>query len=135
MDEVTISRAITESFMKDFMESMEVDAAVAGAERLQFGPAIDLAFDEAHRLHRLKHAAVVEIRQPGIPAPAAAREAEFFAGLHVGRDSVLQVLRFVTGRLPGGAGADNEVASLLHSLRQVTGGRPQSGGGTAGIGV
>jgi thiamine thiazole synthase len=31
MDEVTISRAITESFMKDFMESMEVDAAVVGA--------------------------------------------------------------------------------------------------------
>jgi thiazole biosynthesis enzyme len=31
MDEVTISRAITESFMKDFMESMEVDVAVVGA--------------------------------------------------------------------------------------------------------
>jgi len=31
MDEVTISRAITESFMKDFMESMEVEAAVVGA--------------------------------------------------------------------------------------------------------
>jgi thiamine thiazole synthase len=31
MDEVTISRAITESFMKQFMESMEVDVAVVGA--------------------------------------------------------------------------------------------------------
>ena len=31
MDEVTISRAITESFMKEFMESMEVDVAVVGA--------------------------------------------------------------------------------------------------------
>lgn len=31
MDEVTISRAITESFMKDFMDSMEVEAAVVGA--------------------------------------------------------------------------------------------------------
>jgi thiazole biosynthesis enzyme len=31
MDEVVISRAITESFMKEFMESMEVDVAVVGA--------------------------------------------------------------------------------------------------------
>jgi thiazole biosynthesis enzyme len=31
MDEVTISRAITESFMKEFMDSMEVEAAVVGA--------------------------------------------------------------------------------------------------------
>jgi thiamine thiazole synthase len=31
MDEVTISRAIVESYMKDFMEAIEVDVAVAGA--------------------------------------------------------------------------------------------------------
>lgn len=31
MDEVTISRAITESFMREFMDSMEVEAAVVGA--------------------------------------------------------------------------------------------------------
>jgi thiazole biosynthesis enzyme len=31
MDEVIISRAIVESYMKDFMEAMEVDVAVAGA--------------------------------------------------------------------------------------------------------
>lgn len=31
MDEVTISRAITQSFLKDFMEAMEVDVAVVGA--------------------------------------------------------------------------------------------------------
>jgi len=31
LDEITISRAITESFMKDFMEAMEVDVAIAGA--------------------------------------------------------------------------------------------------------
>jgi thiamine thiazole synthase len=31
MDEVIISRAIVESYMKDFMESMEADVAVAGA--------------------------------------------------------------------------------------------------------
>lgn len=31
MDEITISRAITESFMKDFIEAMEVDVAIAGA--------------------------------------------------------------------------------------------------------
>ena len=31
MDEVTISRAIVESYMKDFMEAMDVDVAVAGA--------------------------------------------------------------------------------------------------------
>lgn len=31
MDEITISRAITESYLKDLMESMEVDVAIAGA--------------------------------------------------------------------------------------------------------
>ncbi len=31
MDEVTISRAITESFFKEFMAAMEVDVAIAGA--------------------------------------------------------------------------------------------------------
>jgi len=31
IDEVTISRAITESFMKDFMEAMEVEVAIGGA--------------------------------------------------------------------------------------------------------
>lgn len=31
MDDITISRAITESFMKDFIESMEVDVAIVGA--------------------------------------------------------------------------------------------------------
>lgn len=31
MDEVTISRAITESFLKDFTEAMDADVAVAGA--------------------------------------------------------------------------------------------------------
>jgi thiazole biosynthesis enzyme len=31
LDEITISRAITESFMKDFMDAMEVDVAIAGA--------------------------------------------------------------------------------------------------------
>jgi len=31
LDELTISKAITESFMKDFLEAMEVDVAVGGA--------------------------------------------------------------------------------------------------------
>lgn len=31
LDEITISRAITESFMKDFMEAMELDVAIGGA--------------------------------------------------------------------------------------------------------
>jgi thiazole biosynthesis enzyme len=31
IDEVTISKAITESFIKDFLEAMEVDVAIAGA--------------------------------------------------------------------------------------------------------
>jgi len=31
LDETTISKAITESFMKDFLEAMEVDVAIAGA--------------------------------------------------------------------------------------------------------
>ncbi|MFB0559371.1 MAG: sulfide-dependent adenosine diphosphate thiazole synthase [Dehalococcoidales bacterium] len=31
LDEITISKAITESFMKDFMEAMDVDVAIGGA--------------------------------------------------------------------------------------------------------
>ena len=31
IDEITISKAITESFMKDFLEALEVDVAIAGA--------------------------------------------------------------------------------------------------------
>jgi thiazole biosynthesis enzyme len=31
IDEITISKAITESFVKDFLEAMEVDVAIAGA--------------------------------------------------------------------------------------------------------
>jgi len=31
LDDITISKAITESFMKDFLEAMEVDVAIAGA--------------------------------------------------------------------------------------------------------
>jgi thiamine thiazole synthase len=31
IDDITISKAITESFMKDFLDSMEVDVAIAGA--------------------------------------------------------------------------------------------------------
>jgi ribulose 1,5-bisphosphate synthetase/thiazole synthase len=31
MDEVVISRAIVESYMKDFIKAMEVDVAIAGA--------------------------------------------------------------------------------------------------------
>lgn len=31
LDEITISKAITESFMKDFLEAMEVDVAIGGA--------------------------------------------------------------------------------------------------------
>ena len=31
MDEITISRAIVESYMKDFMQALEVDVAIAGA--------------------------------------------------------------------------------------------------------
>ena len=31
LDEITISKAITETFMKDFMEAMEVDVAIGGA--------------------------------------------------------------------------------------------------------
>ena len=31
MDEVTISKAITESYLKDLLDSMQVDVAIAGA--------------------------------------------------------------------------------------------------------
>ena len=31
LDDITISRAITESFIKDFLEAMDVDVAIGGA--------------------------------------------------------------------------------------------------------
>ena len=31
LDELTISKAITENFMKDFLKSMDVDVAIGGA--------------------------------------------------------------------------------------------------------
>lgn len=55
MDEVIISRAITETFMKEFMESMEVDVAVVGA-----GPSGLLA---AHHLAKSGLKTVVFERQ------------------------------------------------------------------------
>ena len=75
------------------------DAGVAGAERLQFRPAVDFSLDETDGLDRLQHAAVVEIGQAAIPAPAAAREAELLARLNVGRDAVFHVLE-LAGALP-----------------------------------
>ena len=50
------------------------DAIVAGAEGLQFRPAIDLALDEADGLDGFQHTVIIEISQPAVPAPAAARE-------------------------------------------------------------
>jgi len=38
LDDITISKAITESFMKDFIEAMQVDVAIGGA-----GPAPPIA--------------------------------------------------------------------------------------------
>ena len=75
------------------------DAVVARAERLKFGPAIDFSLDEPDGLNRLEHAAVVEIGEAAIPAPAAAREAEFLARLHIRRDAVFHVVEFA-GALP-----------------------------------
>ena len=34
LDDITISKAITESFMKDFIEALEVDIAIVGAGQL-----------------------------------------------------------------------------------------------------
>ena len=42
MDEVIISKAITESYMKDFLDNMEVDVAIVGA-----GPSEEIASQEA----------------------------------------------------------------------------------------
>jgi len=55
IDDVTISKAITESFMKDFLEAMEVDVAIAGA-----GPA---GMTAAYYLAREKVKTVVFERQ------------------------------------------------------------------------
>src|SRR4030042_3072149 len=48
MDEVTISRAITESFIKEFIEAMDVDVAIAGAGPSGMIAAYDLAKGGAH---------------------------------------------------------------------------------------
>ena len=64
------------------------DLIVARAERLEFGPAVDFSFDETHGLDRFEHAVVVEVREPRVPAPTAAREAELFRAMNEGRDAV-----------------------------------------------
>ena len=61
---------------------------------MKLGPAVDFALHEPDGLNRLEHAAVVEIGEAAIPAPAAAREAEFFARLNVGRDAAFHVVKF-----------------------------------------
>ncbi len=48
MDEVIISRAIVESFMKDFMKAMDVDVAVAGAGPAGLVTAYYLATEKAN---------------------------------------------------------------------------------------
>src|ERR1700749_3671881 len=65
---------------------------VAHGDLLQFGPAVDVAFDEAGRLNRLRDAVVVEVSEPRVPAPAASREAELFAALDEWRDALLHQL-------------------------------------------
>src|SRR5438477_6399305 len=69
------------------------DLIIAGAERLQFRPAIDLPFDEAAALNRFEHAIIVEIGQAAVPSPAAAGEAELFAGVIIGRNVLLHYFR------------------------------------------
>src|SRR5262245_39239662 len=48
------------------------DLVVARAQRLQFGPAIDCSPDKPTGLDRFKHAVIVEISQPRVPAETAA---------------------------------------------------------------
>src|ERR1035438_1743557 len=75
------------------------NAGIARAKRLQFRPAIYFSLDEADGLYRLEHAAVVQIGEAAIPAPAAAREAELFARLNEWRDAVFHVVE-LAGVLP-----------------------------------
>ena len=65
------------------------DLVVAGAERLQFGPAIDFPFDKPAGLHGFEHAVVVEISQARFPGETAAGQAELFAAMNVRGDSFL----------------------------------------------
>ena len=68
------------------------DSVIAGAQGLQFRPSVDLAFNKPHGLNGLQYAVIIEIGQAAIPAPAAAGQPEFFAGLEVGGDPVFHLL-------------------------------------------
>src|SRR5262249_1504801 len=62
------------------------DLVVAGAEGLEFGPAVDFSFDKPAGLHGFQHAVVVEISQTRFKGKSAAGEAELFTAMHVGGD-------------------------------------------------
>src|SRR6185369_1459472 len=94
------------------------DAVVAGAERLQLRPTIDLALNESDGLNRLQHASIVEISEAAIPTPTAARKTKLLARLHVRGEAVFHVLK-VAGALP----------------EEMTLGQPKFGGDVAHINI
>src|SRR3954468_8037783 len=75
------------------------DLVVAGSQGLQFGPAIDFAFDESASLHRFQHAVIVEIREARVPAEAAARKTKLLAVLEIGSNALFHLLH-MTCALP-----------------------------------
>src|SRR5204862_3699629 len=58
---------------------------------LELRPAVDLALEEARRLHDLELAGVVEVAELRVPTPAAAREAERLAPVDERRAPVLHL--------------------------------------------
>src|SRR5262249_17780100 len=66
---------------------------------MQFRPAVDLALHEPGCLQRLRYAIVSKVDKSGVPSPAAARQTELFAAVHVRRDAVLHQIQ-MTGAYP-----------------------------------
>src|SRR6185503_11661291 len=67
------------------------DFVVARPERLEFRPAIDFSFDKPDGLNCFQHSVIIEIREPAIPSPSAAGEAQLLAVLEVRRTAFLHL--------------------------------------------
>ena len=67
--------------------------SLAVASSCSCGPAVDVALDEAGRLHDRRVAAVVEVGDLRVPAPAGPGGAGLGAAVLVRRDAVLQLAR------------------------------------------
>ena len=68
------------------------DLVIAGAQGLEFRPAIDFALNKSARLNRFQHAIVVKISETRIPGKAATGKSQLFTVLNVGSNTAFHLV-------------------------------------------